>query len=178
MEYYHYYQIIITDYHLLYIVIDECTAYTALDSADRSRYQGPVNKNKCDNYINGWYRFTGNAGSNMATSCVPIQHCGTHAPGWLNGKLPSLAEGAVKREVCFNWRKDCCYWKAKTIVRNCGGYYVYKLEKAPHCQLRYCGDGRVQGKGLLGITRIYWRVRRFIFCRMVICLLTTLHLGV
>jgi len=81
----------------------------------------------------------------MAHTCVPKQHCGTHATGWMNGSLPSLADGRVERTVCFHWRDDCCYWSIKIMVRNCDGFHVYKLDKPPHCTLRYCGDGKLPG---------------------------------
>ena len=31
-------------------------------------------------------------------------------------------------------------------MRNCGDFYVYKLQKAPVCKLRYCGVGQLSGK--------------------------------
>ena len=122
----------------------ECTTYKVLDSADRSSNQGPFiyGLYKCDKDLTpGWYRFTGKAGTHMATSCVPKLHCGTHAPGWMTGKLPSVSEGSVDREVCFNWMSSCCYWSQNITVRNCGEFYVYKLDKPPQCRLRYCGNG-------------------------------------
>lgn len=89
-----------------------------------------------------WYRFTGEAGDRMPTQCVPRRHCGTHAPGWLQGSHPLVGEGVVKRTVCFSWRWDCCFWKQEVSVRNCGGFYVYRLQPPPVCRLRYCGNGK------------------------------------
>ena len=124
----------------------ECKAYKKLDSADRSVDQGPLRygaKYKCDSHLTpGWYRFTGDAGTQMSTSCVPKNHCGAHAPGWMEGKLPSVDEGSVERKVCYHWSNKCCFWEQNIMVRNCGGYFVYKLQKPKHCRLRYCGSGR------------------------------------
>ncbi|XP_032220081.2 uncharacterized protein LOC5519385 isoform X2 [Nematostella vectensis] len=119
---------------------DECSSYKLLDSSDRAiKYTGKPFL--CDqNMSPGWYRFSGSAGKNMPTSCVPTMHCGTHAPGWLNGTLPKISEGAVTRQACFNWRNNCCFWKRDIKVRNCVGFYVYRLMKPPGCRLRYCGD--------------------------------------
>ena len=77
----------------------------------------------------------------MAESCVNKSHCGTDAPGWLNGAHPTVADGVVQREVCFSSFGSCCYYSKKINVRNCKGFYVYKLEPPPRCYLRYCGNG-------------------------------------
>jgi hypothetical protein len=37
----------------------------------------------------------------MPTTCVPKYHCGTNAPVWLNGNLPSSAEGEAPRTACI-----------------------------------------------------------------------------
>ena len=122
-----------------------CKVYKELNSAARSVNQGPFPHNsgyKCDNDLTpGWYRFTGAAGTQMATSCVPEQHCGTGGPGWMTGELPKVAEGSVNRVVCYHLFGNCCKKKKKIMVRNCGGYFVYKLQKPPLCKLGYCGSG-------------------------------------
>ena len=41
----------------------------------------------------GWFRFQGDAGTKMPNSCPPKSSCDTHAPGWLNGGHPTMAEG-------------------------------------------------------------------------------------
>ena len=99
---------------------------------------------KCDKstLIPGWYRFTGDAGDGMPSSCPPIRRCGTHAPGWLRGSYPTLAQGAVTRKVCYHWSNNCCRWSNNIKIKNCNGYYVYQLAKPPVCHLRYCGNGQ------------------------------------
>ena len=77
----------------------------------------------------------------MADSCVNHKHCGTAAPGWMNGGHPSVAERVVSRSVCFRSKSNCCKWSIVISVRNCGGFYVYWLQRPPHCNFRYCGSG-------------------------------------
>ena len=103
----------------------------------------------CDVNLNGWYRFTGEAGTQMADSCVNMYHCGTESPGWLNGNHPDLTDGAVKRQVCFSSFDNCCYHSNEITVQHCGGFYVYKLERqSSHCNLRYCGNGSPYARGI------------------------------
>ena len=73
----------------------ECEGYKVLDSADRKNTYA-LGGIACDNEIEeAWYRFTGAAGSKMPESPPNKNTCGTHAPGWLNGQHPSVAEGKV-----------------------------------------------------------------------------------
>ena len=75
----------------------------------------------------------------MATSCPPLYRCNTNAPGWLNGGHPSVADGQVTRQVCFNWSGLCCHGTVNVQVRNCGSYYVYYLREYGGVT-RYCGS--------------------------------------
>ena len=79
----------------------------------------------------------------MADKCVKLFHCGTHATGWLRGAHPSIAEGAVMREVCFHWLGDCCHFKQQILVRQSKGFFVYELPGTEKSFLRYCGNGTV-----------------------------------
>ena len=90
--------------------------------------------------IPGWYRFQGAAGDRILDKCVPAGHCSARAPGWMRGNHPTVAEDIVIREVCFRFSTDCCFWRKKIGVKNCGGYFVYMLE-SPHCSARFCGNG-------------------------------------
>lgn len=58
---------------------------------------------------------------------------------------PTVADGMVRRKVCFHWSKNCCKWSSYIRVRNCSSFYVYELPKPPVCQLRYCGADRLEG---------------------------------
>lgn len=77
----------------------------------------------------------------MPTSCVGKNRCSSHAPGWLDGSHPSVADGVVSATVCFHWNLGCCTWSTGIRVRNCGEFYVYELGPTPGCYLRYCGNG-------------------------------------
>ena len=120
----------------------ECQSYKNLSEPDRNKeHQNQLVS--CDRSFAGqWYRFTGQAGDQMPESPVPRNKCGTHAPGWLNGTHPSVAERVVSRKVCFHWSNNNCHWSTMIQVRNCGNYFVYKLGKPPACSLRYCGESK------------------------------------
>ena len=76
----------------------------------------------------------------MSTKCVPRRRCGTAVTGWLLETHPTVEEGAVVRQVCFAW-KNCCQYRRKIRVRNCGTYFVYQLSPTRDCPMRYCGNG-------------------------------------
>lgn len=122
----------------------ECIVNTKLSAANRA--SGVLRKSflKCDRRnlptVGKWHQFVGDAGTKIPNSCVPTQRCGSHAPGWMQGEHPKKEDGVVDRKVCFHWSNNCCRWSVMIKVRNCGGHYVYKLEKPPTCYLRYCGD--------------------------------------
>ncbi|CAH3151620.1 unnamed protein product, partial [Porites lobata] len=120
---------------------EECTKYQELN--DFTRAQGYSRAlYKCDTTLAAqptWYRFTGESGSQMPTSCGPTNRCGTHAPGWLAGCHPPPGKISTVL-VCFHWHGDCCRWHTFIRVRNCGGFFVYELKKPPACYLRYCGN--------------------------------------
>lgn len=125
----------------------ECSVYTNLEDTSRGRLSELKGSPQCDaNLTPGWYRFRGGTGKQMATSCVAIKHCGTLAPGWMNGSHPTVAEGATAVQVCFHWAMNCCHRPSTIRVRNCSGFYVYELKKPPQCSLRYCGNGGLSGK--------------------------------
>nr|XP_058969359.1 uncharacterized protein LOC131795764 [Pocillopora verrucosa] len=129
---------------------NECTSHYFLEDFGRSvNYVGNVT---CDDGLaHGWYRFRGAAGTQMPTYCVGKYHCGTHAPGWLRGAHPSVADGIIRALVCFHWGSQCCSWSTIIRVRNCGGFYVYELRRPPACHLRYCG-GNVQSTPVMRIS--------------------------
>ena len=127
-----------------------CSSYTFLNESNRA----VTNYNRsifqlCDSNFTGWYRFSGEAGTQMAESCANKHYCGTDAPGWLSGGHPAVIDGNVKRKVCFSSFGQCCYYSNFVTVKNCGGFYVYKLERPPKCNLRYCGSGLPYAQGTL-----------------------------
>ena len=119
-----------------------CSSYKWLTEANRHR-DAVSSTVLCDrNFITkkAWYRFANESGNQMATTCVPMNKCYTHAPGWLNGSHPEGHEGIVTRRVCFHWSNKCCNWETNIRLRNCGPFYSYELTSTPTCQLRYCGE--------------------------------------
>ena len=122
----------------------ECIVNTKLSEANRASGVLRSSFLKCDNRhlptVGKWHQFVGDAGTKIPNSCVPTNRCGSHAPGWMQGEHPKKEDGVVTRKVCFHWSGNCCRWSVMIKVRNCGGHYVYKLEKPPACYLRYCGD--------------------------------------
>ena len=121
-----------------------CSNYKSLGNKDRNaNYVG--SSVMCDSGLSTeWYRFVGDAGTQISTSCIPrddtnILKCSTHGVSWLNGAHPSVSEGAVTRTVCFSWNGDCCFHQKDIKVINCGLFYIYKLVSTSACNHRYCG---------------------------------------
>ena len=121
-------------------VAPECASYITLNASDRNvRYKGRA---KCDNNLETkWYRFQGQAGKKLTTTCPQIHRCNTDIPGWMNGKHPTVEDGKVQRQVCFHGYEKCCFRSTTIDVRNCGAYFVYRLNKLSYCNSRYCGTG-------------------------------------
>ena len=127
-------------YELLCNYFIECQNYNTQTGSGR-KYTHITDNPLCDSDLSGWYRFQGAAGTKMAMSCVPTSRCNTHATGWLNGVHPTVEDGRVTRQVCFNWGSNCCYWSINIQVRNCGDFFIYQLSGTPPenpCYLRYC----------------------------------------
>jgi len=124
-----------------------CQNYKVLNEADRAQGNArPSHSMRSDdNLVTGWYRFQGAAGDRMPDKCVLPWRCGTTHPGWLKGKHPTAADGKVTRKICFTGRQFCCRWSLNIKVKNCGGYYVYRLMNTARAQfkkrkLSYCGN--------------------------------------
>ena len=98
------------------ISVSECNSYNTLAGADRKvTYLG--GSILCDNYLSpGWYRLVGAAGTKLSTSPPGTYKCSTHAVSWLNGAHPTVAEGQVTREVCFQWTSGICYGRILIII--------------------------------------------------------------
>uniref|UniRef100_A0A8C5NCJ7 Oncoprotein induced transcript 3 n=1 Tax=Gouania willdenowi TaxID=441366 RepID=A0A8C5NCJ7_GOUWI len=126
------------------LLLDPCSAYISLNEPWRNT-DYHINQSSgvpnCDNHVSGeWYRFTGLAGDAMPTFCISENHCGTHAPIWMNGNHPKLHEGIVTVPVCASFSENCCQWNASVDVKACaGGYFVYRLPSPSVCFHVYCG---------------------------------------
>ena len=103
-------------------------------------YSTPFGSELCDNELpEGWYRFVGAAGTKMPTTRVPAFRCGTDWSGWLDGSHPTVEDGKVQRKVCFSSRPTGCKFIKQIYVKNCGSYFIYKLQQPGTCSSRYCG---------------------------------------
>ena len=126
--------------HKLIFILDICKTYEDLSTKNRSittRGYRPY----CEDYnmTKGWYRFNGDAGTAMATSCASRNYCGVSYPGWMNGSHPTVKDGIVTRTVCF----DChCYNKTQIKVVRCRNFYIYQHVSILGCKFGYCGNGK------------------------------------
>ena len=111
----------------------ECLSYSLLTSGKgKTTYDTPPGKESCDNDLSaGWFRFQGDAGTKMPTKCEPYKKCGTDYTGLLDSYHPRVADGKVRRTVCFRDRTDCCKHPFYIKVRNFGYFYVYQLTSHP-----------------------------------------------
>ncbi|KAL9973652.1 hypothetical protein ACROYT_G020133 [Oculina patagonica] len=139
--------------------VQECSNYKFLNESNRASTYKTTGSVLSDTKLAwGWYRFGGEAGDQMAESCVNTRHCGTNDPGWLSGTHPSVADGVVKRKVCFHWPENCCGRSTYINVRNCGEFYVYKLKPPPALTLRYCGNGLPSAPGPICPRDVFWEI--------------------
>ena len=123
----------------------ECSNYKILnDSSIATTYRlDGLSVDPCKGDFNpGWHRFEGEAGNQMADTCVNMCHCGKRYPGWLTGGHPSVEDGAVVRKVCFMGYYGCCDQSVYISVRNCSGFYVYHLTSisSSYCSYGYCAS--------------------------------------
>ncbi|KAL7877451.1 hypothetical protein SRHO_G00040940 [Serrasalmus rhombeus] len=123
---------------------DPCLAYISLNEPWRNtdyHVNNSAGVPLCDRHVAGeWYRFTGMSGDAMPTFCIEENHCGTHAPIWLNGSHPQPSEGIVTVPTCASFNDDCCHWQGTVEVKACAkGYYVYRLPRPSVCFHVYCG---------------------------------------
>merc|ERR1712241_1392354 len=127
---------------------DDTIEYNVLDEMDRN-VNNDVGPQYCDQTNNlksspdwkgpGWYRMKNPAGLQLSEEPIEPYHCGTSATGWLNGPHPTTLGETVGMQVCFNGGGGECQWITSIQVKNCGNFFLYYLEDAPYCPLRYCG---------------------------------------
>ncbi|XP_050419419.1 von Willebrand factor D and EGF domain-containing protein isoform X2 [Patella vulgata] len=130
--------------------IDPCLTYSNLSDPLRSTFQQPRQTDTllCDRYlVQGWYRFLDGL---IPTTCIEPFRCGTQAPIWMNGTIPSPRDGIVKRNTCVNARSGtdfagtCCSITIPIDVRNCGEFVIYNLRNTPGCPMSYCVESPPQ----------------------------------
>ena len=152
----------------LILIADPCYHYQNLSDANRkSSYVTPIDgPSLCDNSLpKGWYRFVGAAGTKMPTTRVPMYRCGTDFSGWLDGAHPTLEDSQVCRMVCFSRRTTGCRFSATISVKNCGSYFIYKLQKPPSCPSRYCSKNWIWSKCAWRSKRTHKSLRRYMCIR-------------
>ena len=110
-----------------------CYKYSTIRDSTRSvTFTGPYNGSTADRKVlhpHEWYRFQGDGGTKIPETSVNLDHCGTQVPGWLNGHHPSRESGLTHSQICFHSNAgNSCAQKARVLIRQCLGYYVYAFE--------------------------------------------------
>ncbi len=122
----------------------QCYNYTTVDDPTRSSNFTQTSAKQCDQTFVGsgskWVRFTGTGGTQIPTSPVGVNRCGTDATGWYSGAMPNALDETTDGTVCFEWDSNTCNWNTNIQVTNCGSYYVYNLARPAYCNVRYCTD--------------------------------------
>ncbi|KAK3743988.1 hypothetical protein QZH41_010800, partial [Actinostola sp. cb2023] len=144
-----------TNTKILYLHVkdsfDVCSKYHSILDESRltSTSTSYVNDDSSLNE-SSWYIFKDKQGFNrIPTTCVPQNRCGATAPGYMQGALPTVNEGIVKRKVCFHRNGNCCHNSVHIYVRNCYMFYVYNLKKLDlSWKARYCAEHYINGKSL------------------------------
>ena len=131
----------------------------------KSPSDGLYRCDKREGVVNGgWYRFVGKAGTHLSTKPPAFIHggetykecCGTNYVGWMSGEHPTINDGLVEREFCFQTLSGECQWRIVSEVRTCpmnneytifrnriwntDTFYVYYLRfpKSLSCNSAYC----------------------------------------
>ncbi len=120
-------------------LLPQCLTYTTI--TDGTRNAAYTSASLCDTSVftstPQWVRFSGAAGTQISTSVVAINMCGTQATGHYTGVMPAVG-ATTTGTVCYYWSSNTCNWSNSISVTNCNGYYVYALIAPPVCNLRYC----------------------------------------
>ena len=121
----------------------QCLNYKTLNETSRY-YTKPKGSPECDGGLDGhktsaqwrgtgWYRFTGAAGTMMATKkeVTTNRICGSLAAGHLDTNThPNLAEGqSQEQKVCFYYSTQC-QWSTTVNIQKCDGFYRLPSEEA------------------------------------------------
>lgn len=122
---------------------DPCHSYEAINNPYRST-KHKWNSGEpviCDyNRPSGWYRFTSNVGGQIPTSKPEPYHCGTVAPIWMRGTLPTSRGQIISTTACVNMYNmlNGCFRTHQISVKHCGEYFVYFLVPTSGCAIAYC----------------------------------------
>lgn len=110
----------------------------------------------------------------MPIRCASVNYCGTQAPIWLrleDGQRLPEAFQQVQLTACSSWSRhhydeeddsgpvseyaDCCAMKYPVSVRNCSGYFVYRLQPTEACNMAYCAQ-LPPASGMPCLYHIFW----------------------
>ncbi len=118
----------------------QCYSYTTIDDPTRNINQPMGNAADQTYFSSGpqWVRFVGSGGTEIPTSKVPLQRCGTSASGWYSGVMPTAPDTTTSGTVCFTWSSGDCVYNNQIQVTDCGSYYVYYLSAPSTGGMRYC----------------------------------------
>ncbi|XP_062569509.1 uncharacterized protein LOC134231560 [Saccostrea cucullata] len=104
-------------------------------------YQAP---GVCDKRIDSrWYSVKGNDDKSyrkMVEGPVDMFYCGAINPISLKhqGTHPTISDGIVNRTACLSGSESFCEKNITIQIKNCGGFYVYKLKNTSSCSSAYC----------------------------------------
>jgi hypothetical protein len=83
----------------------QCLTYTTITDGFRN-FASTSTSYVCDNVTfittSIWMRFSGDAGTQLATSAVLTYLCGTHATGYYTGLMSSSLGNTTTGSVCHN----------------------------------------------------------------------------
>ena len=89
-----------------------------------------------------WFRFSGNAGSKLLTSCPPRHSCGTGAALWSNSTMPS-AIGVATSFTAQGSYNNCNDYPRQASVMRCSSApsdFVYRYDDSSTlCYFGFCG---------------------------------------
>ncbi|XP_001626966.2 von Willebrand factor D and EGF domain-containing protein [Nematostella vectensis] len=134
------------------LAADPCANYKTIDDPYRSvKYTFDFKRAAlCDwNLVTDWYRFTSYVGGTIPTTKPEPYMCGTVAPIWMNGTLPTTVGDKVDVTACVNYdnKDNGCYIKIPISVQKCnepkGDFYVYFLRPPYGCALSYCAGDKM-----------------------------------
>ena len=125
------------------LFLSECTSYKIINEQTRSVSNKIESSHAlCDKGIltsESWVRFTGSGGKAIPNNPPQAHHCGPNSPGWIRGAHPAVAEGVVRRKLCYRHNANECEFDSYEIsIRNCGSFFVYKPPDLTQCYLRLC----------------------------------------
>jgi hypothetical protein len=83
----------------------QCLTYTTITDGTRNIASTAATYVCDDNTFNTtatWVRFSGDAGTQLATSAVLTYLCGTNATGYYTGLMPSSSGNTTTGSVCHN----------------------------------------------------------------------------